>query len=368
MNNAIENHVHLVRKQRGLTAAELARQVGVSRQTIYAIESGAFVPNTEVSLRLAGALSSTVEQLFSLRGAPRSLDASIDVVSSQPVGPGSAVRLCEIGGKLIAVPAAATPAYLPEADGVLTGTSGVTMFEEAISTKTDLESRIAIAGCDPAIGILASVARRHGVEILGVAASSKLALEWLNEGRVHIAGCHLRDPRSGEFNLPYLRRQYGKANLAVVSYATWEQGFVVRPGNPKGIRRVEDLLKRGIRFVNREEGSGSRALLDRLLEASGIDKEKVNGYSRAAAGHLATAYLVHAGDADCCIATGSAARAFQLDFVPLQTERYDFVLRRETLGTAVAGRFFDVLQQAAARRRLEGQAGYDTHVTGNVLM
>jgi molybdate-binding protein len=120
-------------------------------------------------------------------------------------------------------------------------------------------------------------------------------------------------------------------------------------------------------MVNRETGSGSRALLDRLLTAAGVPVGKVAGYERLGYGHLAVAYLVLTGEADCCVATRSAAQTFQLDFVPLQSERYDFVMQRQTMETPAAQVFLDVLQRAALRRKLEVLAGYDTAQTGAVL-
>jgi molybdate-binding protein len=116
--------------------------------------------------------------------------------------------------------------------------------------------------------------------------------------------------------------------------------------------------------MNRQPGSGSRMLLDRSLREAGISARNVQGYQRIAAGHLAAAYAVVAGDADCCLATRSAARAFGLGFVPLKSERYDFVFRRSTLESPAVQAFMDVLQRASLRRKLETLAGYDTSKTG----
>src|SRR4029079_14954958 len=124
-------------------------------------------------------------------------------------------------------------------------------------------------------------------EIVSAAASSKLALSWLKEGKVHIAGAHLEDPKTGEFNLPFIRKEFPDQEIIVVTFARWEEGLVSAPGNPKDIRTVEDLIRKNVRFVNREIGSGSRALLDKLLEKGGIDATKIRGYSRVAFGHLA---------------------------------------------------------------------------------
>src|SRR5262249_46447665 len=153
-------------------------------------------------------------------------------------------------------------------------------------------------------------------------ASSRLALEWLRAGRVHFAGCHLEDPKTGEFNLPLVHREFSKEDVAVVTFAEWEAGLVVSPGNPRGIRKVTDLARSNVQFVNRETGSGSRALLDKLLRQANLSKRNIRGYDRIVAGHLAAAYAVFAKDADCCLATQSAAQAYGLDFIPLHRERY----------------------------------------------
>jgi putative molybdopterin biosynthesis protein len=140
--------------------------------------------------------------------------------------------------------------------------------------------------------------------------------------------------------------------------------MVLARGNPKQIGRVEDLARAGVTLVNREKGSGSRQLLDRRLKAAGISPRSVSGYTECAAGHLAAAWRVYAGLADCCVATRSAARAFALDFVPLTSERYDMVLRQEHLALGAVERLLDTLTQAAFRHELETLCGYDTRETG----
>jgi molybdate-binding protein len=211
------------------------------------------------------------------------------------------------------------------------------------------------------------VEKISGVEIVAAAASSKLALTWLSEGKVHIAGSHLEDPKTGEFNLPFIRKYFPDDDFAVVTFARWEEGLVIGPGNPRGVRKVEDLARKKVRFVNRELGSGSRALLDQLLEKAGMDANHVQGYDRIAYGHLAAAYCVVSNDADVCLATRSAAQTFGLDFISLHSERYDLVMRRRTADLPAVKAFFDVLQRASLRRRLEVLAGYDTSQTGTIV-
>lgn len=369
--NRVESRLASVRRGRGVTAAQLARQVGVSRQTIYAIESGIYVPNTAVALRLARALEVPVEDLFALAGPavadPETIDATL--LASTPVPPGQPVRVARIKRQWIGVPAESVPYYLPEADGIVMRTrKASTQATIRALGREALHKRLIVAGCDPAMSLLIGMAKRlTGIEILAVPASSRQALQWLKQGKVHIAGSHLQDPQSGEFNVPYVRKLIREADVTVVTFACWEEGFLVARGNPCAIHRAEDLARPGLRIVNRPPGSGSRALLDSLLREAGVPAVQVGGYDRIAAGHLAAAYQVFTAQADCCVAAPSAARAFGLDFIPLRAERFDFSVRREFAELPAIRDLFDTLQRASLRRQLETLAGYDTSQTGRLV-
>lgn len=372
MSRYIQNRLAAVRKSRGLGAAELARRVGVSRQTIYAIEAGTYVPNTEVTLKLARELGVSVEEIFSLPiEAPTGIAPTrTRVLSAGVAAKGQPARLCQVGDQWASVPVSAYPYYLPEADGVISRLGKTGLRADIIPFERDsaLQKRLIVAGCDPATSILAALVEKiTGVEVVSAAASSTLALSWLKEGVTHIAGSHLEDPETGEFNLPYLRRHFPNEDFTVVTLARWEEGLVVGPANPKGISKMEHLASGSVRFVNREVGSGARALADRLLKEAGLAPSRIQGYHVEAYGHLAAAYAVAAAKADCCIATRSAARAFGLDFIPLKSERYDLVMRRRTLQLLAVQSFLDVLQRTVLRRQLEVFAGYDTMQTGTVV-
>ena len=189
-------------------ASDLARRVNVSRQTIYAIEAGTYVPNTEVALNLARELEVTVDELFSLQEgsqkSPESLAA--EVLSATSPAKGQPVRICQIGSRWVSVPVSASPYYMPEADGIIkrTGRTNGRADLVVFAKEEAAQKRLVLAGCDPATGLLARMVEKiSGVEIVSAAASSKLALTWLSEGKVHIAGSHLEDPKTGEFNLPF---------------------------------------------------------------------------------------------------------------------------------------------------------------------
>lgn len=365
----VQSNLATIRKARGVGAADLAGRVGVTRQTIYAIEAGTYLPNTEVTLRLARELEVSVEELFALPGERQeeATAATAEYLGQGELAQGQAVRVCRVGAKWVSVPVDARPYHLPEADAVVTGS--VSRSNKAklrlFSEEETMRNKIILAGCDPATSLLARMVERlSGVEIIHAPASSQLALDWLKEGKVHIAGSHLQDPQSTEFNLPIVRRQFPNRDMAVVTFARWEEGFVVASGNPKNIRGVEDLRRKSVAIINREPGSGSRALLDGLMHAERLSARAVSGYSAVAYGHLSAAHAVLAGQADCCIATRAAAQTFGLDFVPLRSEQYDFVLDREMMRLSAVQAMFDALQRAALRRKLETLAGYDTSQTG----
>ncbi len=368
----VQNRLGEIRKSRGVGASDLARRVRVSRQTIYAIELGTYVPNTEVALNLARELEVTVDELFLLQEGPPKPPESLaaEVLSAEHAVNGQPVRICQIGSRWVSVPVSASPYYMPEADGIIkrTGRTNGRADLVVFAKEEASQKRLVLAGCDPATGLLARMVEKiSGVEIVSAAASSKLALTWLSEGKVHVAGSHLEDPKTGEFNLPYLRKQFPGEEFSVVTFARWEEGFVVAPGNPKHVSKIEDLARKNVTFVNREPGSGSRGLLDKLMEQAGMDAEKVQGYDRIAHGHLAAAYCVVSREADVCLATRSAAQTFGLDFVPLRSERYDLVMRKRTADLPAIKAFLDVLQRATLRRKLEVLAGYDTSQTGTLV-
>jgi putative molybdopterin biosynthesis protein len=370
----IENNLAAHRQKRGYSAAELAERAAVSRQTIYAMEAGSYVPNTAVALRLARILEVGVEDLFSLSSdtSPAALRSEHVILLPNPDHPraGESVQLCRVEQRVIASVPSPMPWYLPTADAVLvddTGRSGKATVH-LFHGEYDLGSRILVAGCDPGISVLARHVQRAGVELIVAQRNSSQALELLKKGYVHVAGTHLRDEATGESNLPAIRRMFPRKSVAVISLAVWEEGIVAAHGNPKSIRSIEDFARPDVSIVNREQGAGSRMLLDERLHGLNIAVQKVRGYEQVAGGHLPAAWQVRAGDADCCIATRAAARVFGLDFIPLVTERYDLAIHRHHLDHPPVRALLDTLNRAAFRRELEGLGGYDTSAAGRRLL
>lgn len=359
----------VIRKQRRISAADLARCIGVSRQTIYAIEDGRFIPNTAVSLQLARALDVTVEELFSIEpDEPAKAIAAGLLEHDVTVNPGELVRVCRVKDRMIAVPIPFMPAYLPPADGIIESKGKRRVSIKSAAGSLERGNRLLVAGCDPALSLLQELLSPSGVEVLCVSCSSSAALRWLKNGKVHTAGSHLLDRRTGHYNIPLIRRTLPKASVRVVTFAVWEQGLVVARGNPKSIRSLADLAGHRVILMNRERGAGSRDLLDNGLRRFGVPSAQIGGYNSIASGHLAAAYAVASGVADCCIAPRSAARCFGLDFIPLAVERFDLSFLRETLELPAAKAVLDLLNRSSLRKKLQCIAGYDTAHTGEVLL
>ncbi|MBI1354392.1 MAG: helix-turn-helix domain-containing protein [Acidobacteria bacterium] len=348
----VTNQVRETRTRRGLSAADLADRIGVSRQTVHAIESGAYAPNTAVALKLARELGVGVEDLFHLEGAaaPQRVEAAL---VGGPAYAGAPLRLGRVGERMVAAPWSPEVFALPLADAAsLEDAASGSVQASLHGPAPDGGDRLLLAGCDPASSLLAEHLRRAaGVELIAAPSSSRKALEWLEAGLVHVAGTHLR---KGAARIP--------AGCRVFTFAEWEEGLVTAPGNPKNLRSFADLA--GRRIINRELGAGARSLLDAGLEQAGVAASTIDGYDRIAPGHLAAAWAVRRGEADCCVAPRVAARVFGLSFTPLASERYDFVVPEQWLTLPAMQALLDALQRSAFRRELDALGGYDTSATG----
>ena len=369
---AIQNNLAQFRQKRGFTAIKLAKEIGVSRQTIYAMETGTYVPNTLLALKLAQVLEVTVEDLFKLEVSeiPERTETVDLLPGEQDPQPGLPVQLCDVDDRLVAVLPTPNAWSLPPADAVLIeagkrpGRGKVQLFQE----DNEYRRRLLIAGCDPGISVLLRHLQKEGVEAVAAYRNSSQSLDLLKQSLIHVAGTHLRDEATGESNLPAVRRHFPKGSVAVISYAIWEEGIVIARGNPKNIKSIADLGRRDVTIINRESGAGSRILLDSHLQKAGVNPGSVKGYQQIATGHLPAAWQVKNGNADCCMATKTAACVFGLDFIPMTSERYDLVIRTKNLSHPGIQILLDTLGRTSFRRELEGLGGYDTRSAGNRLV
>jgi molybdate-binding protein len=329
-----------------------------------------------VVLKLADILGVAVEELFRLQsGLPQSARMEkVELLSKDwTARAGQPVALCRVNGRLIAVSPEPGMWSLPEADGVLINSRGGARASskatvEVLGDKWKFDNRVLMAGCDPGASVLVRHLRRQGVELVVSYQNSSRSLELLKKGVIHIAGTHIQDEKTGESNLPKIHKMFGKDAVVVFSFALWEEGIAVAPGNPKKIRRIDDLARQDVRISNRELGAGSRILLDSLLARAGITSNMVSGYEKIALGHLPSARQVQMGRADCCMNTSAAARVFGLDLVPLVTKRYDLVLYKKHLKLPQIQAVLDMLARASFRHELQSLGGYDMKTAGDCLL
>ena len=368
------NQLKRFRLQAGLSQQALGRLAGISRQAYSAVESGAATPSTEVALRLARALKTNLDSLFSLvEDTPGEVQAELvgvadPVESSAMLNVPSRVQLMRVGHRLLARPLmgpAATRHSLVDAAGVVLARPGgdrrVTVQPfDALDLETDT---LVLLGCDPAGVLLEAGLRRHGVRLVWSEEGSHQALAGLARGEAHVAGCHLLDDETGRYNVSWVQRLV-PFPCTLITFAAWQQGLIVSPGNPKTIRGVEDLARPDIKIVNRQGGSGSRALLDRLLEQHDVEPAAVSGYQQEARGHLAVASAVASGLADAGVGVEAAATALELGFVPLEEERYDLVIPNHFLEQPGVLALLDLLRMPELHRRVETLGGYDVAAMG----
>ncbi|WP_447971359.1 substrate-binding domain-containing protein [Nitrospira sp. M1] len=375
---SIENGILAVRQAKGFSQIELARRVGLTRQAMHAIEQNHYLPNTSVALQLARILDCQVEDLFSLHQDEQEIEA--EFLGTLPVeGQSLRVNISHVGNRILARPLSQLGDmlnYVVPADGIVTETiqqprnrNTPRVRVSLLHDQERLTHNIVIAGCDPSLFLAGEHVRHETFSgVTNWTMGSVNAVNALLDGEVHMAGVHLVDARSGESNLPYLRQHVRGKDFLGVRFASWVQGFVVHPENPKHIRCVDDLAKRGIQLVNREAGSGARILLDSLLKKSGISGKHLTGYGREVSSHLEVARNIRDGLADIGIGVESAARQYGLAFIPLREEQYDLILRKDSLAShPTISRLFDAIVSRPFRQELLALGGYDLSEIGKSL-
>ncbi|MGC4115513.1 MAG: helix-turn-helix transcriptional regulator [Myxococcales bacterium] len=233
-----------------------------------------------------------------------------------------------------------------------------------------IDGAILAAGSDdPVLGFLAGALRRvdPGLVLFVAAVGSTEGLKALNRGYTDVAFTHLLDPETGEYNLPLLPKLVPDRKAAAINVFHRQIGLVVAKGNPKGIKSVAELKRKGVRLINRQAGSGTRQLLDAELAKAHLEGSKLDGYGAEVCTHHEVALAVHAGEADVGLAAASAARLLDLGFVPLREERFDMVVDRAAFFEQRIQALIDLLGSEEFRRQVSRLGGYDFRDCGKVL-
>lgn len=360
----LECQLKKMRQARGWTQSHLAELVGIKRQAVYDIESGRYVPNTAVALQLAKHLDCTVEEIFTetvSRNQPLTL---ID----HPTDGNARVTLARVRDRLVGYPLGGTSlnARFEAADGLLT--AGNEHVELMCDSKT-LDQTVLLLGCDPAFGILDAHVSRHAANARVHArfASSQRALEGIAAGQAHLAGTHLHNKGPHESNAVFARKLLGEATGMIVGFSRIEEGLMVAPGNPHGIRTVTDLTQPHVRLVNRDEGAGLRILLDDYLARAGVPTGSVTGYENEVKNHAEGANRIRYGAADAALGLRAVADTYGLDFVPIAMVRCDLVIPGDFIRHPTIRVLLDTLQSQRLRKELSSLPGYDCSQTGAVI-
>ncbi len=232
-----------------------------------------------------------------------------------------------------------------------------------------LQNTVVIAGCAPVISLWGRATERWHpqLRVQYNFANSMAALHSLCRGEAHIAGMHLYDPETGEHNTPFVRKVLNERAAVLITLGVWEEGLIVQPGNPMGIKTVSDVVEAKATIVNRELGAGSRMLLERTLQKKQIPFQAVKGFDRIVNSHHHVAEAVFTGIADVGISTASVAATFGLEFIPLHSSRYDLVILKEYLEEAPVQQLLSTLGHRLVHSQLEVLGGYDTSKTGDVV-
>jgi putative molybdopterin biosynthesis protein len=341
------------------------------------------VPGYPVSAVLTGEIF--VGPLLSRwTGRPESsrptLQAEITRKITSPLGDDDYVRVAvaEVGDRTLAAPiarGAGVISSMVRADGIVVIPAGQQGLPAGAPVEVRLYSQpadvrrtiLAVGSHDMILDLLSQHLTARDRRLASANVGSLGGLMALKRGEAHLAGSHLLDPGSGEYNLAYIRKYLPGRKIVLLGLVGREQGLMVQAGNPKKVLAFEDLARPDVRFVNRQRGAGTRLLLDFEIERRGIAPESVQGYGYEEYTHLNVAAAVASGRVDAGLGIPAAAQALGLDFVPLAKERYDLLIPAEYYGSELLSPLLEELQTQEFQKAVASLPGYDIGPMGKVI-
>lgn len=289
------------------------------------------------------------------------------------------VHLGRVGDKVVATPlkrGAGTITSLTRADGILRIPANSEGLDENQEAPAELlrpvehlgRTLVVVGSHDVTLDLLSDFMKREAswIHMSSSHVGSLAGLMAISRGNCHLGGTHLLDPETGDYNVSYLKKHLAQTPCRLVTLAYREQGLMVQKGNPKGIKELADLARPEVTMVNRQAGSGTRVLLDYHLQKLGMDPDGIKGYDTDEYTHMAVAVQVLSGGADVGLGVLAAARALNLDFIPLMTERYDLCIPIAFWEDPRVRVLLNTLESAEFRQAVEAMGGYDVSPMGQV--
>lgn len=341
------------------------------------------IPGYPVSAALTGEIfvRPLLERWLGLQQSPPAvIKATLSRKITSPAGDDDYLRVAvgNVGKRTVAAPlsrGAGVITSLVRADGVVVIPKGI----QGLSAGSEVEVQpfrsslelgqtiFAIGSHDMTLDLVAKFLSSKRRRFISANVGSLGGLLAIGRGEAHMAGSHLLDTQTGEYNISYIHQYLSGTPVYLVAFVDRKQGLLVKPGNPKNIHTIQDLTRKDVTFINRQRGAGTRVLLDYQLGLLGISSENVQGYLQEEYTHLAVAAAVASGRADCGLGVAAAASALDLDFVPLFDERYDLVIPREYYEDALFTPLVELMVDPAFRSEVDALAGYSTHRMGEII-
>lgn len=290
------------------------------------------------------------------------------------------VRMGYVGEKLMASPlsrGSGVVSSFMKADGILAVPQGSEGYEAGEQVEVRLLSRedrlkntlVVIGSHDPLLDELANMMHMENPEVYMSSAhvGSMGGIMAIRRGEAHAAGCHLLDTETGEYNRAFIKKYFPMGGVKLLRCVGRQQGLMLQKGNPMKIEGFKDVANNGVRYVNRQKGSGTRILTDYLCKKEGIAPEKIYGYDREELTHTSVATQIASGSADAGMGIYSAAKLYGLDFLPVCIEEYDLLIPDHAWGSPMVRQLVASLKSPAFRKKIESMGGYTLERPGEII-
>jgi putative molybdopterin biosynthesis protein len=290
------------------------------------------------------------------------------------------VRMGYVGSKLMASPlsrGSGVVSSFMKADGILEVPQGLEGFEAGeevnvrlLSPVDKLENTLVVIGShDPLLDELGDMLHleNNNVYMSSSHVGSMGGIMAIRRGEAHAAGCHLLNTENGEYNIAFIKKYFPKGGVKLIRCVGRQQGMMVAKGNPLNIQKFPDIAKAGVRYVNRQKGSGTRILTDYLCKQEGLDANAIYGYDREELTHTSVAAQIASGSADAGMGIYSAAKLYDLDFINVCIEEYDLIIPDHAWDTPMVQQLLVTLKSDAFKEKILSLGGYTVENPGQVI-